>query len=92
MAGGETFGEGLAENPVENEKEKKEGPRYWAKPVKSRDSSAVRGPDKDGKEHQVCQVGFYTIKESSPIQCSQSDPKCYQSNQIQSNGSQSNSN
>ena len=42
----------------DNEKDAEKEPHYWAKPVRSRSSSAVRGPDKDGKEHQVCQVGL----------------------------------
>ena len=35
------------------------GDQYFAKPVRSRGTSAVRGPNKDDKERQVCQVGFF---------------------------------
>ena len=66
-ASGETFGAGLSDN-VEKAKKVNDGDdkgddapkdRYWAKPVRSRSSAAVRGPDANGKEHQVCQVGCH---------------------------------
>ena len=62
---GETLGADLQPPNDEGKDEPKmdDNPKkkFWAKPVRSRDSSSVRGPNKDGKEYQVCQVGLLKL-------------------------------